>query len=183
MHMAVIHRFRSKKQLLDADQALALREMIVGMGGLPDNAVGRICAAIDQNTASENGWSFVMLSPSQNAAVVKWLSHNSKRPQLAVQLWALCFTVMRNDTGEIMKTRVELADELDVHEDHVSEVMGELKAIRAISSRRERVPGLRGPGLVRYFMNPTVATHLPNEARKKAQAEALPLLAHLDDYR
>lgn len=181
--MPAVIRFRSKKQLLDADQALALREMIAGMGGLPENAVGRICAAIDQNTASENGWSFVMLSPAQNRAVVKWLSRNSKRPHKAAELWAECFTAMRNDTGEIMKTREELAEAVGLKADHVSEIMGELVSIRAIISKRERVPGLRGPGLVRYFMNPTVATHLPNEARKKAQAEAPPLLAYMDDYR
>ena len=38
--------------------------------------------------------------------------------------------------------------------------MGELEGIGAISRRRERIVGMRGPGAVRYFMNPNVATHL-----------------------
>lgn len=181
--MAAVVRFRSKHQLFQDDQADQVRSAIAGIEGLPPDAVNRVCAAIDQNTAAKNGWSFIMLSPKQNAAVVRWLSANSQRPQMAVQLWALCFTYMRNDTGQICRTRVELAEELGVHEKHVSEVMTELEGINAISRRRERVDGLRGPGFVRYFMNPLVATSLPNKEREKAQHEALPLFARLDDYR
>lgn len=181
--MGAIHRFRSRKHLLDTDQALSLREIITAMGGLPENAVGRICAAIDQNTASDNGWSFVMISPAQNDAVVTWLMKNSKRPMKAAALWSACFTALRNDTGEIMLTREEFAERLEISADNVSRIMAELVSIKAIISKRDRVPGLRGPGLVRYFMNPTVATHLPNEARKKAQEEAPPLLAYIQDYR
>jgi hypothetical protein len=50
--------------------------------------------------------------------------------------------------------------------------MGELESIGAISRRREKVPGMRGPGAVRYFMNPNIATHLNGKARDKAQAKA-----------
>ena len=31
---------------------------------------------------------------------------------------------------------------------------------------------MRGPGMVRYFMNPNVATHLAGKARDEAQAAA-----------
>lgn len=58
--------------------------------------------------------------------------------------------------------------------------MGELVKMDAIIRRRERIAGLRGPGLVRYFMNPRVATHLENHARDIAQAAAPTLLTMLE---
>lgn len=181
---AHIVKFRSKEDLLNDMQAAELRQALLSVGNLPENAVGRIVAAIDQNTAATTkGWSFIMLSPKQNAAVVKWLMENSLRPNEAVQLWAECFTAVRADTGEIMLTREELAERCKMQPQNVSRVMSELVNIRAITRTRERVPGLRGPGLVRYFMNPTVATHLPNKAREVAQNNALPILAYIDQHR
>ena len=77
---------------------------------LPERPRGEIVAAIDRQTAAENGWTFVMLSPSQNKAVQRWLVENSKRPQKATLLWAELFDHLRRDTGEIMLTRDELAE-------------------------------------------------------------------------
>jgi hypothetical protein len=50
--------------------------------------------------------------------------------------------------------------------------MSELEKIGAISRRRERIPEMRGPGPVRYFMSPRIATHETGAARDKAQAAA-----------
>jgi hypothetical protein len=87
-------------------------------------------------------------------------------------LWAELFTVLRRDTGQIMLSRDELAERLDSRLDDVSRVMRELASIGAVSTHRERVPGMRGPGRVVYFMNPNVATNLSGGARDRAQAEA-----------
>jgi hypothetical protein len=46
--------------------------------------------------------------------------------------------------------------------------MADLESIGAIARRRERVAGMRGPGVVRYFMNPGVATNLVSHERDKA---------------
>jgi hypothetical protein len=143
---------------------------------LPEGAVGDIVAAIDRRTAAENGWTFVMLSPDQNRAVVKWLTTNSKRPMVAVQLWAELFAHLNRDSGEIMQSRDELANAVDVQPEHVSAIMTELEGVGAISRKRVKVAGMRGPGMVRYFMSPRVATHLAGKAREAAQAEAGPLL-------
>ncbi len=119
---------------------------------------------------TRNSWTFVMLSPAQNAAVVRWLSENSKRPQAATLLWAHLFEVMRNDTGEILRTREELAERVGVDRDNLSRIMTELASINAV--RREK----HGRE-VRYFMNSAIATHLPSpEARAKAREADGPLL-------
>ena len=101
---------------------------------------------------------------------------NSARPMVAVELWALCFEHLRNDTGEVLLSREQMAEEVGVAPKRVSEVMSELVKIGAISRVRERVPGMRGSGVVRYFMNPNVATQLSGKARDDAQRSA-PMLA------
>ena len=169
---ARLRRLRTKPERLREEQAAALHQMVLAYPGLPERAVSAIVATIDRETAAKNGWTFVMLSPAQNRAVVRWLHQHSSRPQKAVDLWVLLFEHLRRDTGEIMLTRDELAEQIDEAPKNVSTIMGELESIGAISRRRERVPGMRGPGAVRYFMNPNIATHLNGKARDKAQAKA-----------
>jgi hypothetical protein len=125
-----------------------------------------------EKVADENEWTFVMLSPAQNEAVVAWLLDHSSRPQKAVRLWAALFRHLRRDTGEIMLTREQMAEGIGENLPNVSRIMTELEGIGAITRQRLKVAGMRGPGVVRYFMNPNIATHLPKTRRGKAQAKA-----------
>jgi hypothetical protein len=169
---AAILRHRTRRDRLRAEQAEELRQLVVAFPGLPGHAKTALVAAIDHETASEAKWTFVMLSPSQNRTVVSWLLEHSRRPRKAAELWALLFEHLRYDTGEIALTREEMAAEIGVPGNHVSQLMTELEGIGAISRRQEKVPGMRGRGRVVYFMNPNVATRLAGAARDKAQAEA-----------
>ena len=169
---AGIVRFRTKADRLRAETAGELRQLILEYPDLPERARGEIVAAIDRETTSERGWTFVMLSPEQNAAVMRWLRQHSERPVVALALWGELFTALRRDTGEVMLTRDELAERVGTRPDHVSRVMHELASIGAIIIHRERVAGMRGPGRAVYLMNPTVATNLAGTARDRAQAEA-----------
>jgi DNA-binding transcriptional ArsR family regulator len=115
-------------------------------------------------------WVFVMIGPMQHAAVVRWLSQHSERPQQAVLLWAELFTVLHPGTGEILLSRRQLADRLGVAPGHVSRLMSELVSIGAVRRVRD---GRR----VRYHMSPHVATHIPGpQARAEARDQAGPLL-------
>ncbi len=169
---ATLRRLRTKADRLRAEQAAELRQLVLDYPALPEQARRQIVVAIDRQTAAENGWTFVMLSPSQNRAVQRWLVENSKRPQKAMLLWAELFDHLRRDTGEIMLSRDELAGLIDERPDHAGEIMAELASIGAIITRRERVAGMRGPGRAVYFMNPHVATNLSGAARDRAQVEA-----------
>jgi hypothetical protein len=169
---ATLRRLRTKADRLRAEQAAELRQLVLDYPALPEQARRQIVVAIDRQTAAENGWTFVMLSPSQNRAVQRWLVENSKRPQKATLLWAELFTALCHDTGEIMLTRDQLAEAIGTDPDNVTRIMRELEAIGAIIIRRERVTGIRGPARAVYFMNPNVATNLSGAARDKAQAEA-----------
>ena len=180
---AQLVKLRTKADRLKTDQAEQLRQLVLDFPDLPQRAVGELIATIDRQTAYRSGWTFVMISPEQNAAVVDWLSRNSGRPLVAMRLWAVLFSNLRTDTGEIVQTRDELAELVGETPNHVSEIMGELATIGAISRRREKVAGMRGPGLVRYFMNPKVGTHLTGAARDKAQTDSAPLLALINGGR
>ena len=169
---ATIQKLLPRAGRLRAEQAQRLRDALLPFEAEMPDQVGHLIGQIDRKTAARNGWTFVMLSPEQNEAVVSYLAEHSDRPLVAVRLWALCFKHLRNDTGEIMLRRDEIAEKLREEPNTISRIMGQLEEIGAIIRRRERVGGMRGPGLVRYFMNSTVATHLTGTARDKAQAEA-----------
>lgn len=133
-------------------------------------------AALSQNPDA-NRWTFVMISPAQNAAVVRWLNDHSKRPMKATQLWAELFTVLHPTSGEILMDRETLATRLGIEPRTVSEIMGELTKINAIRKAKE---GRR----VRYGMNPNIATHLPDPAlRETARDRAGPLLVLMEGGR
>lgn len=159
---AVIHRFRSKKDQENTLKADELRQGLLDLGeqyNIPEDALGKVLASIDQRTATQSGWTFIMLSPLQNSVVVNYLAENSKRPILAVRLWGLLFTAMRTDTGEICLSRQEIADALKTRVNEISDVMTELQKISAIKRLRQ------GRG-VRYFMNPNVATHIGGKVER-----------------
>ncbi len=173
---AGIVRLRTKADRLRSDIAAELRQLVIEYPALPERARGEIVAAIDRQTASEAGWTFVMISPEQNAEVMRWLRQNSRRPVLALSLWGELFTALRHDTGEIMLSREELAERVGASPRDVTRIMGELEEAGAVERRREKVPGMRGPGRAIYLMNPRVGTHLAGGARDRAQAGA-PVLA------
>ena len=176
MHMAAtLHRLQTKKTRLGQEQATEIRQMVLALDGLPDETMRAFLLTIDRQTAATRGWTFVMLSPAQNAAVVTWLRRNSGRPGVAVQLWAELLTGLRIDTGEVLITRKELAERVEAAPNAVTDILTELEGIGAISRQRKRVKGMRGPGQVSVFVNPNVATRLVGTARDKAQADHRPV--------
>jgi hypothetical protein len=127
---------------------------------------------LERAIPSDKTWMFVMLSPAQNSAVVQWLLSCSERPMQAVALWAKCLEHLDRRSGELMVSRMQLAESLGFPGTSVSAIMNEMKLCGVISTRRVKVRGMRGPGVVRYFLNPNVATHLPRKARDIAQENA-----------
>jgi len=137
---------------------------------LDAETLAKIDAAATAYADTHERWIFVMLSPAQNAEVIRWINRNSKRPHKAVELWATILEHLRIDTGEVMATRQELAERVGMEPRTLSETMTEFVSINAI--RREK----QGRA-VRYFLNPTIATHLPSASKRAAaREEAGPLL-------
>lgn len=178
--MGAIHQLKTKPDRLRDDQADLLRQALLPFEEQMPEAVRALIGHLDRQTASRNKWTFVMLSPEQNAIVVDYLADHSERPLVAVKLWALCFKHLRTDTGEIMLNREEIAEKLAQEPKRISEVMTELVEFGAIIRKRQKVGGMKGPGMVHYFMNPRVATHLSGKGRDEAQEQAPPLLTIMD---
>ena len=116
-----------------------------------------------------------MLSPAQNLAVLRWLTANSKRPSVGVIAWGEILNALRNDTGEVMLTRDELAAHCEVTPNAITDALAELEGIGAITRTRRAVPGIRGRGRVVIHVNPLVATKLAGAARDRAQQEHKPV--------
>jgi len=171
---ATLKHLHTKSDRLKREQAAMLRAALASFEGEMPGAVRALRAHIDRLTASRNGWTFIMLSPDQNAAVVDYLASHSSRPVVAMRLWALLFQHVDGDTGAISLRRDEIAGRLGIALEDVSRVMTELQAVGAIIRYRERVAGMRGPGVTTYFMNPLVGTHLAGAERDAAQAVASP---------
>jgi len=112
-----------------------------------------------------NTWTFIMISPEQNLAVVNWLEENSKRPLKALKLWALLFDNVHRETGQIMLSRLEIANILKITPSHVTNIMSELERIGAILKKKD------GREII-FYMNPNVANHYPQEIREQKQKEA-----------
>jgi CRP-like cAMP-binding protein len=164
---ATITTLQTRPDRLRADQADQLRLALAPLEADMPDAVRSIRAHIDRASRTRSKWTFIMLSPEQNAAVVNYIAANSSRPVVAMRLWAACFTSLDYDSGQIMLTRSELAARVGETPDNVSTIMTELVKFGAISRRRDS-----GNGQVRYFMNPRVATHLAGKERDDAQAAA-----------
>lgn len=171
---AAIHRLERVRFSRRQTQAQILERLAAEVIGAENAAKLAFAFAASTPDPDADRWTFAMISPAQNAAVVEWLSKHSKRPQVAVRLWAMLFTALRADTGEILLTRADLAERLSIEPRTVSELMGEMAQINAITRRKDG-------RAVRYSMNPAIATHIPGpEARKRAREAAGPLLVLME---
>lgn len=180
---AEIHRFSSAKERLNRTQAEEFLQVVMPFMEDHDPVVVRVAGELvdhlKRRTRSSKHWTFIMISPSQNNIVRSLIKAQAKRPGVVEDVWFLLFEHVHPGTGEILLRRDEIAEKLGLSPDRVSEAMSVLDKIGAISRRRERAEGVRGPGYVRYFMNANVATHEVGDARPKLQAQ-FPLLKVID---
>ena len=108
------------------------------------------------------------MSPEANAAILEWLLANSKRPKVAVRLWAAVLADMAPDTGEL-GTCAALAAREGCSPEAVAVVLAELESIKALRLVRDAFGA-------RYAVSPHWATYLPSfEARALARAAVEPL--------
>src|SRR5215207_9233064 len=154
---------RDKRELADLG---AVRDALQDLAAASSSPlVGRFVEAVERELSARSGWRFIMVEPHLHDQVVGHLTEHSRRPLKAVRLWSKLFTVLPPDSNEVLLSREELGQAVGIRPAEVSAIMGELEAIGAIYKRRE------GRG-VRYFVHPSLGTHLAGAARDRAQAEA-----------
>lgn len=123
---------------------------------------------------------YVMLSVQQVGAIWDAIEKLPKaaKPRIVDRAFKLAMLNLRQDTGEIMLTREELAERMKCTPQDVSKAMGQLAKMGVIiKGERRRVAGLKGPGPVPYFVNPHAAWNGSTGLRElEAQRQTPPLL-------
>ncbi len=185
--MAQLIRFRSKQQQSEREASAALAEqfsllppeMLEQLPGEARMLISRATYALQRFArpgTNEGLWpgGFTMLSRDQTIAIwdaIRALPSDD-RPNHVRHAFDLVLVNLRQDTGEVMLTRDQLAEKIGCAPRHVSTVMGTLERMGVIRRERRRIEGVQGRGMAVYFINPHVAWNGSLDVRKAEAAEA-----------
>lgn len=129
--------------------------------------------AVERLTVPRRTEDFMMLYHKRHAVLMDRLTGPLCRvPVAAPRLLAICFTLMREEDGEVIATREHLVKRLGISERGLTLALKELVDAGALIRSREPEAGKRGRGYTRYFVNPKLATYLTDPYRSAAQAAA-----------
>lgn len=80
-----------------------------------------------------------------------------RRPQQVRDAFMLVLLYLRQDTGEVMLSRREMAEKLGTEKRNVSTIMRTLEDMEVVYRKRRRIDGRSGPGAVVWTLNAYVA--------------------------
>lgn len=182
---ATLVRFQPKRERMTREAAASLADALRQFpeDQVPAQARAALLNALQRLThpdAQESIWpgGFSMLSRTQTAAVwdaIRKLPSDA-RPNQVRHAFDLVLLNLRQDTGEVMLTRDQLAAEIGCAPRSVSTIMGTLEGMGVVRRERRRVEGMQGRGIAVYFINPHVAWNGSLEARKEEAAGVTPPL-------
>lgn len=187
--MAQIVRLRTKQQKAEQATASELAELLrqlpeALLRQLPGDtrvAISRATHGLQRHArpdTEEGLWpgGFNMLSREQTKLAWNAIRAlpSSKRPHQVRHAFDLVLLHLRQDTGEVMLTRDEIAEEIGCAPKHVSTIMGTLEQLGIIRRERERIDGMKGRGVARYFVNAHVAWNGSLETRRKEASKVAP---------
>jgi len=187
--MAQLTRLRTRQQhsereasaTLAGQLALLSPELLAQLPVEARMAISRATHALQRHArpSTEQGlWpgGFTMLSRDQTAAVwdaIRALPADD-RPNHVRHAFDLVLLNLRQDTGEVMLTRDQLAERMSCAPKNVSTIMGTLERMGVIRRERRRIEGVQGRGMAVYFINPHVAWNGSLDVRKAEAADAKP---------
>jgi Crp-like helix-turn-helix domain len=178
--MAGVVRLRTKRELVKRETATQIEQQLLlyPEDALPALARAEVLNALQRVThpdVEESLWpgGFTMISRRQTEAVWDAIRHLSpdERPNHVRHAFDLVLLNLRQDSGEVMLTRDQIAERIGCAPDHVSRIMGTLERMGVIRRERRKIPGLRGPGMAVYFINPHVAWNGSLELRRQEAQE------------
>jgi hypothetical protein len=176
--MANITKLITREERITRRKAEDARQAVLDLG-LPKAATETMLLTIARHTDGQprqETWAFHMLQPKQVLTV--WNAIRARpgkdRPHQVRHLFDLVLTHLEWDTGLVILTREELAEQIGASPADVSRMMGTLERIGVIIRERVKLDGMRGRGIARYRVNPHVAWHGGLETRQE-QAKQIPL--------
>ena len=183
--MGEVKRFIPKQQQVKAEAAADIAATIglFDLDQLPEQPREAMLNALHRFTHDANVeglWpgGFTMLSRTQTAAIWKAIRQlpADARPNHVRHAFDLALLNLRQDTGEIMLTRDQLAAEIGCAPRSVSTIMGTLEQMGVITRQRRKIDGVQGRGMAVYFVNPHVAWNGDLTTRKREAAKTNPPL-------
>jgi hypothetical protein len=178
--MAQVVRLTTKPERVKRETAAEIRRQLLlyPEAELPAQPRAALLNALSRATMpseSEGIWpgGFTMISRKQTNAVwdaIRALPADA-RPNQVRHAFDLVLLNLRQDNGEVMLTRDEIATEIGCALRTASTIMGTLERMGVIRRERRKVERMQGPGMVVYFINPHVAWNGSLELRKEEAAE------------
>jgi CRP-like cAMP-binding protein len=186
MMTAQVHRLLPNRERIKRAEARDRMDEI-DQWGLPvwlrEKVRNELFRASEPETARPAFGKFAMFSVAQMGAIWGWIRTlpAQQRPQEVRHALDLAILHMRQDTGEVMLTRDQMAEAMKCRPDRVSQAMKVLSRAGIILTERRRVEGMRGPGIVAYFVNPHAAWNGSLAIQEiEARRQTPPLLALME---
>jgi CRP-like cAMP-binding protein len=184
---ANVYRLLPNRERIKRQEAAEVSDMIAATS-LPRHLKERVrhelYRAVEPDSTRSPFGVYVMLSVQQIGAIWDALRAlpAKDRPQEVRHAFDICVLNLRQDTGEVMLTRDEIAERMNIAPREVTKAMGVMQRLGIIlKGERRRVEGLRGPGVVPYFVNPHAAWNGHLELQKiEARRQTPPLLALME---
>jgi len=165
--MGKVVSLSQKWKRLGEEQAATLRQLVFDFG-LDETVRAKIDNAIYKITEEPGErWLFVRISPEQFRYVVKAI-RGCRNVATTLSIWNTALTYMRWDTGEILATREQLAEDTETACQNVSTAMSDLVRIGAILRQRH------GRKVI-YSVNPRIGWS-GSEGTHQTAAKEAPLL-------
>lgn len=162
---AKVHRLRPPRH----DTVAEALQLVIDLPSTPDTVRDGLTEMLGTYTPPD-AWSFVMLNPSQQRAVLKAI-HAGPRPFATVMVWNACISRLNYGTGEVMASRSQLSEDAQVRPEEVSKALTRLTEIGALLRLK--------PG--RYAINPHVAWSGSQGQRQDAAKGTEPVQLRLAD--
>jgi hypothetical protein len=178
--MALLVRLRTRADRVKRETAKEIERQLLlyPEEDLPPLARTEVLNALSRVTnpdTDEGLWSggFTMISRKQTEAVwdaIRALPPEA-RPNQVRHAFDLVLLNLRQDNGEVMLTRDQMAGKIGCAPKHVSTIMGTLERMGVVRRERRKVDGMQGRGMAVYFINPHVAWNGSLELRREAAKE------------